>query len=177
VIPLQFVSPTQINAQLPFQIAGTAAVVLHTPGGVSDSLNVTILPAAPSVVHSGAAGPLTDIATIVRASNNELVTASNPVHPDDRLVIYLTGLGNTFPEIDAGAASPSDPLASAVIKPTVTLGGVSLAVEYAGLTPGSVGLYQINVRVPFKGMPTGFGIPLMISQGGLSTMVQVRLVN
>lgn len=177
VVPMQFVSPTQINAQLPFQVSGTADVVLRTPGGVSDALKITILPAAPSVFRTGGAGPLTGLATIVRASNGDFVTASNPVHPSDRLTIYLTGMGQTLPEVPTGAPAPSDPLSSALLPSTVTLGGTPLFVEFAGLTPGGVGVYQINVTVPFKGVSTGFEIPLTISQGGQSTTVLVRVVN
>jgi uncharacterized protein (TIGR03437 family) len=172
-----FVSPTQINAQLPFQINGNTDVVLRTPGGTSDALRITILPAAPAVFRSGTAGPVTDIPTIVRASNNGLATASNPIHPDDRITIYLTGMGQTFPEVTPGAAAPSEPLSSAVLPVTVTIGGTSLFVDYAGLAPGMVGVYQINALVPFKGVPTGFDIPLTISQGGASTTIPVRIVN
>jgi len=64
-----------------------------------------------------------------------------------------------------------------LVQPVVTLGGVALPVEYAGLTPGTVGVYQINVIVPFKGVPTGFEIPLTVSQGGNSTTIPVRVVN
>ncbi len=177
VIPMQFVSPTQINAQLPFQVSGNADVVLRTPGGVSDALRISILPAAPSVFRAGSAGPLTGLATIVRASNGDFVTPSNPVHPSDRLTIYLTGMGQTIPEVPAGAPAPSDPLSSALLPATVMLGGTPLFVDFAGLTPGGVGVYQINVTVPFKGVPTGFDIPLTISQGGQSTTILVRVVN
>jgi len=177
VVPVVFVSPTQINFQLPFGISGNSEVVLRTPGGISDSLRITVLAAAPSVFRSGDAGPLTDIPTIVRASNGDLVTVSNPIHFNDHLTIYLTGLGRTSPEVATGAASPASPLASAILPVTVTLGGTPLSVEYAGLTPGSVGVYQINVAVPFKGIPTGFDVPLTISQGDASTAVPVRVVN
>jgi uncharacterized protein (TIGR03437 family) len=129
------------------------------------------------VFRSGTAGPETGIPTIVRASNHDLVTPSNPVHFEDHLIIYLTGMGDTSPAVDSGAASPFDPLARAVIAPTVTLGGVSLPVEFAGLTPSLAGVYQINVLVPFKGVPTGFEIPLTISQGGQATTIPVRVVN
>ena len=177
VVPMQFVSPTQINAQLPFQVSGNADVVLRTPGGTSDALRITILPAAPSVFRTGTAGPLTGIATIVRSNNGDLVTVSNPVHMNDRLTIYLTGMGQTFPEVAAGMPAPSDPLSSALLPAAVTLGGTPLFVEFAGLSPGAVGVYQINATVPFKGVPAGFDIPLTISQGGQSTTVPVRVVN
>jgi uncharacterized protein (TIGR03437 family) len=177
VIPIVFVSATQINAQLPFQISGNADVVLRTPGGISDALRITISPAAPSVFRSGTAGPLNGIPTVVRDSNRELVTVSNPIHPSDHITIYLTGLGQTLPEIPAGAPSPSDPLSTTLLPATVNLGGVSLFVDFTGLTPGEVGVYQINASVPFKGVPTGFDIPLTISQGGASTTLLVRVVN
>ena len=71
--------------------------------------------------------------------------------------------------------APSDPLPSAIIQPTLTLGGVALDVQYAGLVPGSVGLYQINATVP-RSVPLGLSIPLVISQGGRSTTLDVRVV-
>jgi uncharacterized protein (TIGR03437 family) len=177
VVPVIFVSPSQINFQFPFGISGNAEVVLRTPGGASDSLRTTILPAAPSVFRSGAAGPVSEIPTIVRSSNGGLVTVSNPIHPDDRITVYLTGLGRTSPEVETGAPSPFSPLAAAIAPVTMSLGGVELFVDFAGLTPGSVGVYQINAKVPFKGIPTGFEIPLVISQGGASTVLPVRVVN
>jgi len=176
IIHVSFVSPTQINGQLPSQIDGHAEVVLRTPGGISDALRFTILPAAPSVFLSGTAGPVTGIPTIVRGSNGELVTVSNPVHPSDQLTIYLTGMGNTLPAVPDGNAAPSNPLSNPLLPVTVTLGGMPLTVEFAGLTPGLVGVNQINVAVPFKGVPAGFDIPLTINQGGATITIPVRVV-
>jgi uncharacterized protein (TIGR03437 family) len=174
-VPMLFVSPNQINGQLPFNVDGSATMTLHTPGGVSDNFYLSILPAAPSIFRSGTAGPTTGLATVVRADNNELVTPTNPIHPNDTVVIYATGLGRTSPAIDSGQPAPSDPLPYAIISPTVTLGGVSLAVLYAGLVPGEVGVYQINAAIP-GGVPQGMDIPLVINQGGSSTSLSVRVV-
>src|ERR1022692_288175 len=174
-VPLLFVSSQQINGQLPFNVDGNAQMTLRTPGGISDNFNFSILPAAPSVFRSGVAGPDTGIATITRADNGELITPTNPVHPGDSIVIWATGLGHTSPAIDSGLPAPSDPLPFAVIHPIVTLGGVGLDILYAGLTPGSVGLNQINATVP-KSVPLGLSLPLVISQGGSSTTLYVRVV-
>ena len=174
-VPILFVSSQQINGQLPFNVDGNAQMTLRTPGGISDNFNFSILPAAPAIFRTGIAGPDTGIATITRADNGQLITPTNPVHPGDSIVIWSTGLGHTSPAIDAGMPSPSDPLLSAVIQPTVTLGGVGLDILYAGLTPGSVGLNQINATVP-KSVPQGLSIPLVISQGGSSTTLNVRVV-
>lgn len=174
-VPLLFVSSSQINAQLPYNVAGNATLSVHTPGGVSDNFYFTIQAAAPSVFRSGTAGPETGLATVVRADNKELVTPTNPVHPDDTLVIYLTGMGGTSPQVDAGQPAPSSPLANAVIQPEVTLGGTPLRVSYAGLAPGWAGLYQINATVPF-GVPLGMSVPLVIDQAGNATQLDVRVV-
>jgi uncharacterized protein (TIGR03437 family) len=177
VAPVVFVSPSQINFQFPFPITGNVELVLRTPGGVSDALRTTLSSAAPSVFRSGSAGPVSEVPTIVRAVNGGLVTPSNPIHPSDRITIYLTGMGQTTPEVPTGALSPADPLAKTLLPATVTLGGVELFIEYTGLTPGAVGVYQINAAIPFRGIPTGFEIPLVISQGGVSTTIPVRVVN
>jgi uncharacterized protein (TIGR03437 family) len=174
-VPLLFVSSQQINAQLPFNVSGAATLSIHTPGGVSDNFYFTALPAAPGIFRSGTAGPETGLATVVRADNNQLVTPTNPIHPNDTVVIYLTGMGITTPPVEAGLPSPSDPLALAVIQPTVTLGGMPLSIGYAGLAPGSVGVYQINAIAP-GGVPEGLSIPLVIDQGGSSTTLDVRVV-
>ena len=174
-IPILFVSPTQVNAQLPYQATGNVTLILRTPGGVSDNYNLVVLPTAPSVFHSGVAGPQTNVPTLVRADNNLLVTDANPIHTGDSLVIYLTGLGQTNPAQQAGQPGPTSPLAGVVVPPAVTINGVSLPVLYAGLTPGEVGVYQINVTVP-KNTPEGLDDVLTITQGASSTSLTVRVV-
>jgi uncharacterized protein (TIGR03437 family) len=57
----------------------------------------------------------------------------------------------------------------------ITLGGVALPVSFAGLTPGLVGVYQVNVIVP-RSVPLGFDIPLTIQQGDKATTINVRVV-
>ena len=100
----------------------------------------------------------------------------HPVRRGDVLVIYLTGLGATAPAVIEGEAAPSSPLAVAVERPSVTLGGRSLPVEYAGLTPGLAGVYQINVRVT-DDVPAGLNVPLRIEQSGGATAVELRVVH
>jgi uncharacterized protein (TIGR03437 family) len=175
LVPLLFVSSTQINAQLPSSARGNTTLTIHTPGGVSDNFNLAVSGTAPSVFTSGSVGPLNGLATVVRADNNQLVTPTNPVHPNDSLVVYLTGLGATSPAVEDGMPAPAEPLATAVVNPTLTLGGTNLNVSYAGLAPGYVGVYQINASVPY-GVPLGMEIPLVIDQGGNSTTLNVRVV-
>ena len=82
----------------------------------------------------------------------------------------------TSPPVAAGAVSPSNPPAVAVLQPTVVLAGVNLPVTFAGLAPGQIGVYEIQVTVP-KNVPLGLSVPLTIKQGGQSQTVFVRMVN
>ncbi len=176
-VPILFVSPDQVNAQMPFQAVGDVTLVLRTPGGQSNNFNVVIEPNAPSV-FLGSVGPLTNIPTVVRNDDNELVTPSHPIHrkSNTALVIYLTGLGPTSPAVGTGMPGPSSPLAFTLTQPTVTLGGVNLAVLFSGLAPGLVGVDQVNVSVPFD-VPDGMSVPLVITQGSVSTSIPERVVD
>jgi uncharacterized protein (TIGR03437 family) len=174
-VPIILVSNAQINGQLPFNVDGSATMTLRTPGGTSDNFYFTILPAAPRIFRNGTAGPETGLPAVTRALNGELVTLANPIHPKDTITIYATGLGRTMPAVESGEAAPADPLTSAVITPAVTLGGVPLELQYAGLVPGEVGVYQINAVVPGN-VPTGMEIPLAVAQAGVATSLNVRVV-
>jgi uncharacterized protein (TIGR03437 family) len=174
-VPLLFVSNQQINAQLPFNVAGNATMTVHTPGGISNNFLFTVQQAAPSIFQTGSAGPLTGLATIVRSDDGQLITPTNPIHSKDTVVIYLTGMGVTQPVVDAGLPSPSNPLASVAIPPVVTLGGQNLSVLFAGLVPNEFGVYQINAQVP-AAVIEGLSIPLSINQGGAITTLNVRVV-
>ncbi|MBM3744364.1 MAG: hypothetical protein FJW34_01030 [Acidobacteria bacterium] len=175
LVPMFSMSATAIQAQLPPRITGNATLILRTPAASSNELTVAVQAAAPSVFRSGVAGPLTGLPTVFRVSNGQLVTLSNPIHPDEAIVIYATGLGRTWPAVEAGVAAPADPLAAVTLPAEVDLGGVSLPVLYAGLVPGLVGVYQINAMVP-TWAPAGLEVPLVIRQGGNSTALMVRVV-
>ncbi len=174
-MPLIFVSATQINAQMPFQAFGNVVIVEHTPGGVSPNFNLVVPVNAPAVFTSGNAGPLTNLPIVIRQATNLLVTDSNPIHIGDNLTLYTTGLGAVSPLVPNGLPGPAQPLAQAIVQPTVSLGGATLIVTYAGLAPGEVGVDQINAIVP-SDAPQGLNVPLIISQNGSSQTVTVRVV-
>jgi uncharacterized protein (TIGR03437 family) len=51
---------------------------------------------------------------------------------------------------------------------TVTIGGQTATVQFAGLSPGFVGLYQVNVQIP-TGLAPGNSVPLVITQAGIAS--------
>jgi uncharacterized protein (TIGR03437 family) len=175
-ISLLMVSSSLINAQLSNSTSGAATMTIRTPQNVSPNFGFTVGANAPAVFLNGQAGDSSNLPAIYRVDNGLLVTATNPVRRNDSLNIYAAGLGLTSPAVAAGTASPSNPLATAVAQPTVTLNGTGLPVTFAGLAPGQIGVFQITVTVP-SSTPLGLSVPLTITQAGQSQTVNVRVVN
>ena len=109
---------------------------------------------------------------------------SSPVHRGDTVVVYALGMGQTVPPVTSGQAAPTAPLA--VTSPTaqICLGGQNgpfappptcTTALFSGLTPGFVGLYQINVTIP-PTAPTGNTVPVYIQSGSAaSTVSQIAI--
>ena len=171
---IMFVSPTRVNAQMPSQATGNVAIVMHTPGGVSNTFLLTVLSGAPAVFLTTLNG-VPDVPAIVRWNNGLVVTSTNPVHRGDILTIYLTGLGPVDPPVSDGAAGLVDPLSITLVNPTVKIGGVESSVLFSGLVPGYVGWYVLNVSVS-SNTPQGLAVPLTITQGDVTYSQDVRVV-
>jgi len=86
---------------------------------------------------------------------------ANPARAGSVIQIFATGLGTTDPPAIAGQLAAANPLSVTLSKPIVFVAGFSAEVLYSGLAPGSVGLYQVNARIP-AGAPSGGSVPLQI---------------
>jgi uncharacterized protein (TIGR03437 family) len=177
VIPLFMVSRAQINAQLPLATPPTGQLIVYTPGGVSDPFTLTTQGAAPTVIQvQDPPGSANNVSAVYRAETGLPVTLTNPVHKGDQLIIYASGLGPTSPAVEAGTQAPSNPPALLRDKPEVMLDGATCPVTFAGLAPGMIGVYRIDVNVP-KGIQQGLSIALTVKVGSItSTPVYVRVV-
>ena len=163
--PLLYASPTQINAQVPFESQpGTQTVTVTTGGVVSTTEPVTVGTVSPAIF------------VVVKNSDFSLVTESNPVRVGDVLVIYATGLGSVAPPLASGQLAPVDPLSSTLAPAVVTIGGVAAEVFSPTplLAPGFVGLYQVNVQVT-AGTPSGPQLLVLMVDGQASTAVFVAV--
>ena len=165
--PLYFVSPGQINAQVPFEVStGDSVPVAISVGGLLTApQNYLIAPAQPGIFIAG------ENAAILNASF-QLVTAQNPVRAGDTIQIFATGLGETDPEV--GSGEPAPPFSTVSNPVTVTIGGIEAAVAFQGLAPGFVGLYQVNVVVP-SGVAPGDAVPLVLTQNGIVANPDLRV--
>ena len=152
--PLLFASSTQINAQVPFELASasTADLVVSLDGVSSTPVTVSLSPAAPGIFTMGQSG--TGRGVILHASNSAPVTPDNPARAGEFLELFATGLGAASPAVATGAAASSTPPSSTRIAPSVSIAGISAPVTFSGLAPAFVGLYQINFQLPTD-VPTG----------------------
>ncbi len=158
--PVLATLPFQINAQVPFDIpSGTATFSVSSLNG-SASAQGTISPVAPEIfVLSGGQAAITN-------QDGTLNTTSNPAARGSYIVIYGTGFGAVG---SSGGLSPvKAPMA-------VFVGGTSLTPAFAGLTPGAIGLCQVNALVPST-LPPGLSLPLYLKQeGAMSAAVSVAV--
>jgi uncharacterized protein (TIGR03437 family) len=146
-----FATPFQINAEIPLMMAPGVHILRIQSMYGSLQQTVTVSAVAPGIFLIGnpPVGAITN-------QNFNLVGPSNPLPRGQALVIFATGLG---------AVTQSGQLSRTNAPVTVSLNGTELPVSFAGLAPGFIGLYQVNVTIP-AGTPPGLGISLMLNVGG-----------
>lgn len=153
---LFYSSATQINALLPGNASGLTTLTVETSAGKS-TVNLYVGTAAPAIFTQDSSG--TGAVSALKASDQSLVTASNPLHAGDAVELYVTGLG---------ATKTSNGFDTAIQQPAVTVGGVNCPVSFAGAAPGFVGLDQINCTIP-PGLPPSAPAAVIITSGDRSS--------
>lgn len=149
-LPLFAVLPGQINVQIPPEVAaGNYQLVVRAIDRkiASGGQTVTVSRYAPAVLTDP-----TGRALLFHADGS-MVTKDHQAKRDEPLVMYAVGLGlTTGGRVTGGAASPASPLAVSndveVFFGDPTWKQAGIIVDWAGLTPGFIGLYQLNLRVP-----------------------------
>jgi uncharacterized protein (TIGR03437 family) len=148
--PIWYVSPQQINFQMPYEVpSGSTATLVVNNNGRTASTTVQISAAAPGIftpIVSGARG--------------------------ETLTLYLTGAGNVSPAIADGAAPDASTSASRLPSPlqnaTVTVGGVNAPIAFIGNPAGVVGVTQVNFTVPSSVSPGTQ--PVVVTIGNVSSI-------
>ena len=161
-LPLIYASPSQINAQLPLGVLGTATLRVATFSGFAEA-TVTISRTAPAIFPNG-----------ILHANYAPVTAAAPARAGETLVLYVTGLGSVDGPIATGAAAPASPLLRVPVPVEVRIGDVAVLASFAGLSPGFVGLYQVNIVVPLN-LPAKLYPFYVAETGSVSAPVDVQV--
>jgi len=166
-----FVSPGQVNAQVPSNVpAGAQQVTVTTALGASVPYNAVV-----NAVQPGLDAPASfniggrQYAVAVFPDGAYVLppgaipgTASRRARPGDTIILFGVGFGAVTPNIPAGqTVQQTNALAQPLV---VSFGGTRAATSFAGLAPGAIGLYQINVVVP--NVAAGDAVPLTFTLGG-----------
>lgn len=142
--PVQFVSPGQISAIVPYAVGSSIArIQVNNNGVLSNVVTEFVNLTAPGVftVPPGGLGY-----GAVLHGDYSLVTVQSPAQVGETVAVYLTGLGTTNPVIPDGSAGVFSQTNNTI---DVFIGGIqATTVEYTGLAPDLAGLYQINFTVP-----------------------------
>ena len=160
--PLFFVSPTLINAQVPFETSEGGATVVVSSNGAQ------VAPSSSLMIQNSAPGIFT-LTPGQAAAVNQDGTVNGPSQPaaaNSVVAAYVTGLGAVNNPIATGAAATAEPVSSTVNPVTASIGGQPAQVLFAGLAPAFAGLYQVNLSVPE--LPPG-SYPLQISVAGIAS--------
>ena len=159
--PLIFVGKLQANFQVPFETApGTATIVVTANGIPGPPATVTVAALQPGIFTVGSNQ------AVVLNPDTSLADSAHPAKVGNVEVMYVTGLGALDHPIPTGLPASSSPLSNAKVVPSVTVGSTKAVVQFAGMTPGFVGLGQINWVVPKLATGT---YPVVVTQGGVTS--------
>jgi uncharacterized protein (TIGR03437 family) len=155
---LTYVSPGQVNVQVPWELQGQTSVQIKVSIDFSDG-NVITLPLsdyAPSLFEFGAGV----VASLDQGF--QVIGSSNPAQRGQTIHVFANGLGPVTNQPASGEPAPSSPPALTTTTPVVTIGGQQAQVTSSGLTPGSAGLYELDLTVPPDLTPGNYPISVTI---------------
>ena len=157
----------QVNFQVPWDLTGASArVVVSRDGVASQALDVPVLAAQPGVFTA-------DGTTAMMVRNRDYSLATG-LRSGEAVFFYATGLGEVENTPATGAASAVAPLARVRQTVAVTIDGVPCEVLFAGLAPGLIGVYQVNIVAP-GGLTVG-PKDLVVTVGGQRSVAVLVVV-
>jgi uncharacterized protein (TIGR03437 family) len=151
--PLLYVSSLQINAVVPYEVTGPTVTVTVVDNGTSVPAGTfTLQLATPALFTQG----------IQAAARGSVVQ------------LFATGVGPTIPPNVTGAIATGTSTTLA-LPVSITIGGVSAPVAYAGNAPGQVsGLFQINAQVPLTVIPAN-AQPVILTIGATQSSANATI--
>jgi len=177
--PLLYLQSNQINAVVPWDLlpGGVSAqvnVVVTNKSGTSTAFPVQASQFSPGVFSIGNLAAVQNVdGSLAQPAGSIPGRTTHPAKVGSVVIIYATGLGPVTPAVPDGAIPPSGTTANTIHKPTVYFGGHSAAIQFSGLSPQFVGVYQLNVVVP--DIVPKDDVPLQISLGGIATSSSITV--
>jgi uncharacterized protein (TIGR03437 family) len=164
-LPLLYVSRDQVNVQAPFDLPPNTQHQLMVRRGQELSVpeSITVTEAMPGIFAKNSAG--TGQGSILRKEANVLAEPGTPAAAGEVITVYCTGLGAVTDLVEPGAPSPVENPARVPAAVQLTIGGRNAEILFAGLTPNTVGLYQVDAIVP-EGITPGDAVEVTITAAG-----------
>ncbi len=172
--PLIYVSAKQVSIQVPYALAGkqTTQLKIVNQGVESNPLTVPVAPVSPAIFTLDSSGKGQGA---ILNQDNSVNGAGNAAARNSIVQIFATGEGQTRPPGEDGRITGRAPLPSPQQPVTVTIGGQTAAVVYAGAAPGAIaGLLQVNARIPAN-VTVGNAVPVVIRVGNAASPAGVTM--
>jgi uncharacterized protein (TIGR03437 family) len=162
---IYYAGPTFLAVLVPYETtAAVAQIQVMTDHGNSSVVSAFVGDTAPGAyIANGYA--------IAQHTDYSLVTASNPAHPGDTLLVYMTGLGDVSPAVADGAVGPI-PVSTTTNTFTAAIGAVPATVVISELVPTIAGDYVLAVTIP-TGVTAGDAV---LSVSGSSSFTTAALL-
>ncbi|HVP49011.1 MAG TPA: hypothetical protein VMT32_20595 [Bryobacteraceae bacterium] len=145
-VPLYYVSPTQINFVIPADLRPGDVDFFTTHDGLAGPhVKITVHDAGPALYPWG------QRLIASTHADGSIITEDHPAHAGETVVVYGTGLGKTDPPLETGSISMVAAQIQLLSELQVLVAGAALdphSVRYAGVTPETPGLYQVNLVLP-----------------------------
>ena len=169
--PLLYVSATQVNAVVPYEVTGSTQVQVTYGGATSNTLTLPVEATTPAILTLDASG---FGGGAILNQDFSVNTPTNPAAAGTVVAIYCVGGGVTNPPSADGAVfAATAPVL--VQSATVTIGGMNAQVLYSGAVSGSIaGLTQVNAMVP-PGLTAHGQLPILVSIGGVQSQSGVTV--
>jgi uncharacterized protein (TIGR03437 family) len=150
--PVIYASSSLLNIQVPFSAgAGPAVLGINNNGQVA-GFAFQMSPSSPGIF----------------ADANGNVVPNPVVNAGSALALYVTGTGEVSPALKTAYSPSTGSTAPAPVLPlSVTVGGVPAFLEFVGITPGLLGVTQVNILVPASA-PQG-NQPVVVTVGGVAS--------
>ena len=173
---VSYISPGQINVVAPVTSSGPVTVMVTNSSGTSAAFTVMsgqYNPAFFSWPGSQAVATHLDFSEAVKPGTFSGINTT-PAKPGETIILWCTGLGPTTPAAPTGSLVPSGQTTYGTSTlPSVTLNNAPVTVVGAALTPGAVGLYQVDVQIPSSISDGDYQIQLSI--GGVTSPLGIIL--
>jgi uncharacterized protein (TIGR03437 family) len=147
---LLYVSPNQVNIQIPYEVgAGPAVLGIRNNGQVA-GFQFQVAPSAPGIYTDG----------------NGNLAGNVAVQAGGVATLYLNGAGDVTPTLLTASFAPAGPVIAPVMPLSVTVGGVPALLQFAGLEAGNIGTTQVNFYVPAS---LSGAQPVVVTVGGAAS--------